>query len=154
MGAAAGRSQRPQPLRRPGGRRGGSSAIQGAPRGSVAVALGSRRLPKTLLDPSRDAQGRVTEPRDPATRAARFSGSPRSGQRLAWCSALARPRLSSELRPGPRCRLPEALLRHLRRPRRLTAHLSGRRVSLSFPAPPTQRLFVHWPVACSPTFIG
>lgn len=63
MGAAAGRSQRPQPLRRLGGRRRGNLAIQGAPRGSVAAALGPGRPLKTLLDPG-DAQGQVTEPRD------------------------------------------------------------------------------------------
>lgn len=71
------RSQRPQPLRRPGGRRGGSSAIQGAPRGSGAVALGPGRPRKTRLDP-RDAPGRITAPGIGmrATGAARPSGPP------------------------------------------------------------------------------
>jgi hypothetical protein len=96
--AATGRSQQPQPLRGPGGRRGGSSAIQGHPGARPRrrwAPGGLRGYAAASGDPGNVPRAGVTvtlsPPRDVSTRPGRRGGAPVKWPVTAWlppCAAL------------------------------------------------------------------
>lgn len=175
--AAARRSQRSQPLRRPGGRQGVNSAIQGRPGGLTQAAPGPggapggvRRLLRTRPC-SRNVPGGVYAPPDVPTRSSQSAQLPgRPPTEMAdGCPApptrLARAHRPSQHRRGPHrgsasraspggglSSPARQLLEPPPRPRRPSAHGCGRRVALlvAFRAPPPERPRVHWPAAPCP----
>nr|XP_055196655.1 proline-rich protein 2-like [Nyctereutes procyonoides] len=169
--AAAPRSQRPQPLRRPGGRQRGSSAIQGRPgrldpggAGPQRTLPGPRNVPGGAhAPPAAPARPRRSAPRpggDPPRPPPRpptpglAGGSPGSRSPALAAPAGTPPRLSAS-RAGPRgdvaSRAPQSL-EPPPRPRRPSAHGCSRRVALlaALRAPPPEQPRAHWPAAPRP----